>query len=351
MVDVLGGGLVGDAVPGRWRLATIKQLQKQAGLKDVSLRDVPMDSFQFYIGRPVELVFSRVTDLSLFLPHSTDVPRARRLLVAPGAALTLRQLRRISLRKPIELPKLPGSYLAEVYAHKKLGEAEPGSSVTILSARQPGSTSPSRLKLKRQADGTVEVSLRDPEDAAAAADAAKAAAAPGGVAPGLVSQQLWAWPLPLVDMQEWVSYESLLRGVLAAHPFNLKQGLQQGIGLRLKKSSIKGVSLIHFDMELQVTAVSTFPNAAEAMLDTELIEGGQEALEIWEAVVEVKEKTDGGVEFVPVSVKRKHAYHSTLTLSPSAVAMALGEGNYSRPLGTESIDLGLARRAAAKEPQ
>jgi hypothetical protein len=74
----------------------------------------------------VELVFSRVTDLSLFLPHVTDVPRARRLLIAPGAALTLRQLRRISLRKSIELPKLPGSYLAEVYAHKKLGEAEPG---------------------------------------------------------------------------------------------------------------------------------------------------------------------------------------------------------------------------------
>jgi len=64
--------------------------------------------------------------LSLFLPHSTDVPRARRLLVAPGAAVTLRQLRGISLRKSIDLPKLPGSYLAEVYAHMKLGEAEPG---------------------------------------------------------------------------------------------------------------------------------------------------------------------------------------------------------------------------------
>lgn len=68
---------------------------------------------------------------------------------------------------------------------------------------------------------------------------AKAAAAPGGVAPGLVSQQLWAWPLPLVDMKDWVSYESLLRGLLAAHPFNLKQGLQQGLGLRMTKSSIK----------------------------------------------------------------------------------------------------------------
>lgn len=63
---------------------------------------------------PVELVFSRITDLSLYLPHSTDVPRARRLLVAPGAALTLRQLRGISLRKPVDLPDLPASYVTEV---------------------------------------------------------------------------------------------------------------------------------------------------------------------------------------------------------------------------------------------
>jgi len=30
---------------------------------------------------------------------------------------------------------------------------------------------------------------------------------------------------------------------------------------------LQGVSLVHFDMELQAPAVSTFPNAAEAMLD------------------------------------------------------------------------------------
>jgi hypothetical protein len=75
---------------------------------------------------PVELVFSRSTDLSLFLPHSTDVPAGRRLLLGPGAALTLRQLKGISLRKPLELPQLPKSYLAEVYAHMKIGEPEPG---------------------------------------------------------------------------------------------------------------------------------------------------------------------------------------------------------------------------------
>lgn len=75
---------------------------------------------------PVELVFSRITDLSLFLPHSIDVPSGKRLLIHPGAAITLRQLKGISLRKPVDLPKLPRSYMTEVYAHLKLGEAEPG---------------------------------------------------------------------------------------------------------------------------------------------------------------------------------------------------------------------------------
>jgi hypothetical protein len=83
-----------------------------------------------------------------------------------------------------------------------------------------------------------------------------------------------------------------------------------------------------------------------------VIEGGEDALEVWEAVVEVKEKkqNDGssGVQFVPLSVKRKHAYHSTLTLSPSAMALAIGQGNASSPLGTESVDWGLARSAAQR---
>lgn len=65
-------------------------------------------------------------------------------------------------------------------------------------------------------------------------------------------------------------------------------------------------------------------------------------LEVWEAVVEVRE----GDGFVPVSVKRKHSFGSTLTLSPSALAHALGHGNATQPLGSESSDVGLARTAA-----
>lgn len=445
----------------------MKAIQQKTGLKDLSLRDVPMDSFQVYVGRqhhlaveiggqqfeltlnnqptntqdsttgneapqqralpmpqdmtssalaefkkdpwqwqrqhmvlpevtlagPVELVFSRITDLSLYLPHSTDVSRARKLLVAPGATLTLRQLKGISLRKPVELPDLPPSYVAEVYAHMKLGEAEPGfenapgmlylagelyraatnaslglgdaagrtkqllsfeiepagSTVTILSARQPGEQQAPKLRLKKLSDGTLELSLRDSQAAAAATAAAAASAQPGGVAPGALAAKVWAWPLPLVGLQDWVPYETLLRSILAAQPLQqLQQELQKGVALRLTKSSVTGVSLIHFDMEL-AGPVTDQPAVlpADVLLDMDRVEGGEEALELWEAVVEIREKHGGSgeVDFVPVSVKRKHAYHSTLTLSPSALALAMGEGNFTRPLGTESMDLGLARNA------
>jgi hypothetical protein len=62
-----------------------------------------------------------------------------------------------------------------------------------------------------------------------------------------------------------------------------------------------------------------------------VLEGARDALEVWQAVVEVRERADGagGVEYVPISVKRRHDYHSTLTLSPSGLADALGRGNGS----------------------
>ncbi|KIY94817.1 hypothetical protein MNEG_13144, partial [Monoraphidium neglectum] len=75
---------------------------------------------------PLELVFAAPTPLALYLPHSVEAPAARRLLIAPGAALTLRNIRGVALRRPVELPKLPPSYLAEVLAHAQLGQPEPG---------------------------------------------------------------------------------------------------------------------------------------------------------------------------------------------------------------------------------
>lgn len=50
---------------------------------------------------------------------------------------------------------------------------------------------------------------------------------------------VWAWPLPHLDMSSWLPYESMLRGLLASHPFNIKDVMKSGIPLRLTKSSIK----------------------------------------------------------------------------------------------------------------
>jgi hypothetical protein len=66
-------------------------------------------------------------------------------------------------------------------------------------------------------------------------------------------------------------------------------------------------------------------------------EGSRGGLEVWQAVVQVKERRDGGgLEYVPVSVKKKADIHSTLTLSPSGLAEALGRGN-----GTEMYSVGV----------
>lgn len=135
--------------------------------------------------------------------------------------------------------------------------------MTILAARPPGDSQQPRLRLKKQPDGTLEITLRDAEAAAAAAATAQAAALPGGLPPSALAPKAWAWPLPLLGLSDWVPYESLLRSILSAHPLTLQKGLNQGLALRLTKSSIKGVSLVHFDMELRAPAAvgEVFPPA------------------------------------------------------------------------------------------
>jgi hypothetical protein len=67
---------------------------------------------------PVELAFPAPTPLALLLPNPAEAPAARRLLVAPGAAVTVRGIRGVSLRRPVELPTVgsgrgPGAVLPE----------------------------------------------------------------------------------------------------------------------------------------------------------------------------------------------------------------------------------------------
>jgi hypothetical protein len=58
-------------------------------------------------------------------------------------------------------------------------------------------------------------------------------------------------------MSDWVTYESFLRGLISNQP--LHKGLQQGLALRLKRSSVKGISLIKFEMQLRGGGAPALP--------------------------------------------------------------------------------------------
>ena len=221
-------------------------------------------------------------------------------------------------------------------------ELEPASnSMTIISAVLPGEQQPRQLRAKRVPDGTLDITFRSADQAEAAEAAARAAAGGRvGIAPGALAPVPWAWPFPSVQMNDWVTYENLLRGLIGSVP--LRKALKEGVAMKLKRSSVKGVSLIRFDMQLKGSSDPDLLQLPERVFNPDLAQGEMTPLEVWEAVVQVKDSEDKaeGVEFIPLSVKRKHAYHSTLTLSPSGWANVVGMGNKTTPLGTERYDPG-----------
>lgn len=233
-------------------------------------RELSFELPEVTLSGPMELVLQQSGPISLYTPLAVDVGSIRRLLVAQGVTVTVQGLRSISLRRPVDLPSLPAQYLAEAYAHAKLGEPEPGferspgilylatklrgmavnSSLPLLSFEVvpafPGGlvvmSSPQfyheaapRLKVKKLKDGTVELTMRPDQVSTGPPNLAALA-------------HTWAWPLPHVDLSQWVPYESLLRGMITAMPFKIDKINKKGIPLRLTKSNIKGVSLVHFDM-------------------------------------------------------------------------------------------------------
>jgi hypothetical protein len=222
-------------------------------------------------------------------------------------------------------------------------EVEPAatSTMTIISAVLPGETHPRQLRAKRMPDGTLDITFRSAEEIDEAGAAAKAAAGGRcGLAPGALAHVPWAWPFPMVQMSDWVTYENLLRGLIGSVP--LRKALKEGVAMKLKRSSVKGVSLIRFEMQLKGSSEVGLLQPPEEVFNPDLAQGELTPLEVWEAVVQVKDSKDKaeGVEFVPLSVKRKHAYHSTLTLSPAGWANFVGMGNKTTPLGTERYDPG-----------
>jgi hypothetical protein len=110
--------------------------------------------------------------------------------------------------------------------------------VTLVSAVVPPAREPRRLRAKPLADGSgIEIGPRDDGNAAQQQQQQQQ------------QQQSepppFAWPLPLTGPKAWLPYESLLRGVIGAHPFNnLRGALTRGAALRLTRSTLHGVKCV-----------------------------------------------------------------------------------------------------------
>ncbi|GAX80708.1 hypothetical protein CEUSTIGMA_g8143.t1 [Chlamydomonas eustigma] len=328
---------------------------------------------------PLELILPEAQSLSLFLPHSADVGMVRRVVLTTGTTVKVSHIRAITLRRPVDLPRLPGQYLAEVYAHAKLGEPEQGfhyaPGILFMSQQLRGLASnssdmgalpllsfdvepvshgalslssegelvgeESRLKVKKLKSATIELSPRLGRQLAAANQAFNLGSL----------THVWAWPLPHIDMSSWLPYESVLRGILSSHPFNVANVVQGGIPLKLTKSSIKGISMMVFDMHVRSQVENT------DMPEEFPLPRHETPLEIWEVMVQILEEDSSAAvsmeaksaqasrfKYLPLSVRRKAVFGNTMTLSSSSMEMMF-MGNSSVPRGYESLDLGVARNA------
>eukprot|EP00798_Chlamydomonas_sp_ICE-L_P020700 gene20700-27504_t len=221
---------------------------------------------------PMELVLSEPSSVSMYTPLAADVGLVRRLLLGTGVTVQLR---------PVDLPHLPGSYLAEVYAHARLGEAEEGYHFApgmlsmsqrlhaeAVNASEAKRTPVLSFELEAAGQGSLQVSSVLPSGQSQrlkkeviAADTTvltqvSAWPLPHGdmsnwmpdcpyedkevvAADPMVVTQVTAWPLPHVDMSNWMPYEDVLRGILANQKLDFDSVLRQGIALRLKQSSIQ----------------------------------------------------------------------------------------------------------------
>ncbi|KAK1324192.1 hypothetical protein QJS10_CPA02g00010 [Acorus calamus] len=130
----------------------------------------------FQLTGPMELWIHDADDIRLSLPHDVDAGILRKVMLADGAAVTVKGARSVSLRHPLELPlplnRTGGSHLASglIALAERLRAASRTHDLKqqqpLLSLRIVGPTSltsssqenKNRLKLKRLGPGLVELS-------------------------------------------------------------------------------------------------------------------------------------------------------------------------------------------------
>ncbi|KAL5151341.1 hypothetical protein HKD37_13G037748 [Glycine soja] len=128
----------------------------------------------FVLAGPMELWIHDANDMRLSLPHDVDAGVLKKVVLAEGAAVTVKGARSVSLRQPLDFP-LPLNRtengfanglltLAEHLRHASRTQSSPILSLRIVGptslAAAPSSdtTTSTSLKLKRLAPGLVELS-------------------------------------------------------------------------------------------------------------------------------------------------------------------------------------------------
>ncbi len=77
----------------------------------------------FTLTGPLELVLTEAQPVTLYLPHHADAGLVRRIMLQPGAALTVHNARSVALRRPVDLPLPPDSFVANVWGRSVRGTA------------------------------------------------------------------------------------------------------------------------------------------------------------------------------------------------------------------------------------
>eukprot|EP00884_Botryococcus_braunii_P014950 jgi/Botrbrau1/23456/Bobra.106_1s0012.1 len=299
----------------------------------------------FTLVGPLELVFPQPQVVDLQLPHRVDAGVIQRVILDEGAAVEVSGARSVHLRRPLDLPQLPQTFLANVLGIKmpdgqvpSLGtlsgvlhiasgvwhaakgwaiskraarlsslvslQLELGPSAHLVAASPAPGEPPARLKVRRLDDSSVQLVVRDLQVQRQARSETSV-------------RTPWAWPLPALQAGELMKYEELLRETLARQPLAPKGHLPGAVEVRLLQSMTDAVTLLQMEIELE----HDWGNSSS--VNWEGLEIGLPKYELVRAIVLLR-GSQPTLQYIPLHAELLDSPHSTIALSHMAELAALG---------------------------